>query len=93
MTHEEVLDEINVIYERISRNEDFNDGNYLEALEVLIDYYEVGVVEELEKIKAVLYETAVKRSDGKFYYLRDEWIDEYLDKHINKLKERTNEKR
>lgn len=59
MTREEVLDEINVLYERISNPEDcengcysFSDGNYTEALEILIDYYEVGVIEELEKIKA-----------------------------------------
>lgn len=58
MTHEEVLNEVNVIYERLSHPEDcengvysFRDGNYLEALEILIDYYEVGLIEELEKIK------------------------------------------
>lgn len=62
MTHEEVLDEINVIYERLSHPEDcengvysFRDGNYLEALEILIDYYEVGVIEELEKIKEEIH--------------------------------------
>ena len=63
MTHEKVLDEVNVLYERLQGLEDcegkylgcgrcsFNDGNYIEALEVLIDYYEVGLIEELEKIK------------------------------------------
>ena len=58
MTHEEVLDEVNVIYERLSHPEDcengvysFRDGNYLEALEVLIDYYEVGFIKELENQK------------------------------------------
>ncbi len=58
MTHEEVLDEINVIYERISHSEDFVDGNYTEALEVLIDFYETGLIEELEKIKAEIKEFA-----------------------------------
>lgn len=59
MNKEEVLDEINVLYERISNPEDcengcysFSDGNYTEALEILIDYYEVGLIEELEKIIA-----------------------------------------
>lgn len=54
MTHEEVLDEVNVIYERISNNENnlFSDGKYIEALEILIDFYEIGLIEELEKIKA-----------------------------------------
>ena len=58
MTHKEVLDEVNVIYERLSNPKDiengcysFSDGNYTEALEILIDYYEVGFIEELEKIK------------------------------------------
>ena len=65
MTKEEVLDEINVLYERISNPEDcengcysFSDGNYTEALEILIDYYEVGLIEELEKIKANFEELA-----------------------------------
>ena len=69
MTHEEVLDEVNVIYERLSHPEDcengvysFSDGNYLEALEVLIDYYEVGFIEELEKIKE-----EIKRAVSDFY--------------------------
>lgn len=58
MNKEEVLDEVNVIYERLSHPEDcengvysFRDGNYLEALEILIDFYETGLIEELEKIK------------------------------------------
>lgn len=56
MTHKEVLDEVNVIYERISQHSKdydsaWSDGNYTEALEVLIDYYEVGLIEELKKIK------------------------------------------
>ena len=69
MNKEEVLDEVNVIYERISnyerykdKNNLFNGRNYTEALEVLIDYYEVGFIEELEKIKA-----EIKAN-------RDEWI-------------------
>lgn len=62
MNKEEVLDKVNVIYERISNgdgvNENilFSDGNYTEALEVLIDYYEFGFIEELEKIKAEINE-------------------------------------
>ena len=65
MTHEEVLDEVNVLYERLSNPKDiengcysFTDGNYTEALEILIDYYEVGLIEELEKIKADFEELA-----------------------------------
>ena len=41
--------------------------------------------EELEKLRAELHETAEMHSNGN-YYLRDEWIDEYIDKHISELK-------
>ena len=60
MTRQEVLDEVNVIYERISNNENnlFSDGKYTEALEILIDYYEVGFIAELEKIKVNFEELA-----------------------------------
>ena len=41
--------------------------------------------EELEKLRAELHETAEMHSNGN-YYLRDEWIDEYIDNHISELK-------
>lgn len=42
-------------------------------------------IEELEKLKTELHETAEMHSNGN-YYLRDEWIDEYINKHITELK-------
>ena len=41
--------------------------------------------EELEKLRTELHETAEMHSNGN-YYLRDEWIDEYIDNHISELK-------
>ena len=38
-------------------------------------------VDVLEQIRAELHATAEMHEDGD-YYLRDEWIDEYFDKHI-----------
>ena len=87
MTHEEVLDEINVVYERISQSEDFVDGNYTEALEVLIDYYEVGFIEELEKIRAEIKTNRdewIKGQDAE-WHTYDRCIA-IIDKHISELK-------
>jgi len=91
MTHEEVLDEINVVYERISQSEDFVDGNYTEALEVLIDYYEVGFIEELEKIKEEIGKEFVDLQDGSEEwrsYVNDAVLScyEIVEKHIAELK-------
>lgn len=105
MTHKEVLDEVNVIYERLSHPEDcengvysFRDGNYLEALEVLIDFYETGLIEELEKIKAEIIEnqciscglTCIPYGDCKYFDCIEvkEVIEclELIDKHISELK-------
>lgn len=47
-------------------------------------------IAELESLRAELHETAEMHIDGD-YYLRDEWIDEYIDKHIAKLKEDNND--
>lgn len=76
MTREEVLDEVNVIYERLSHPEDcengcysFSDGNYTEALEVLIDYYEVGIIEELEKIKEDIQKYVTENKNSEDLYL------------------------
>ena len=44
-----------------------------------------AVIEELEKLRKELHETAEMHSDRR-YYLRDEWIDEYIDNHISELK-------
>ena len=40
----------------------------------------------LEKLRSELHETAEMHIDGG-YYLRDEWIDEYIDKYIKELKD------
>lgn len=87
MNREEVLDEVNVIYERVSNNENnlFSDGNYTEALEVLIDYYEVGVIEELEKIKAEVCEP----NEMEYFEnsnIWQKWFCDLIDKHISELK-------
>ena len=37
-------------------------------------------IQALDKIRAELHATAEMHEDGS-YYLRDEWIDEYFDKH------------
>lgn len=42
-------------------------------------------ISELEKLRSELHETAEMHCDGD-YYLRDEWIDEYVNNHISKLK-------
>ena len=42
--------------------------------------YENGKFDVLEKIRAELHATAEMHEDG-VYYLRDEWIDEIIDKH------------
>ena len=95
MTHEEVLDEINVLYERLNNPKDiengcysFTDGEYAEALEILIDYYEVGLIDELEKIKAEILE-----EDSECLYEEDyiycsglEKAMVILDNHISELK-------
>lgn len=93
MTHEEVLDEVNVIYERISQHSKdydsaWSDGNYTEALEILIDYYEVGLIEELEKIKAEMQDYGcsfiiAKRSDLASVVSN---CIRMVDKHISELK-------
>ena len=44
-----------------------------------------SLIEELEQLRAELHETAEMHSNRK-YYLHDEWIDEYIDKHISELK-------
>lgn len=49
----------------------------------------VDVVDEFEKLRTELHEKAEMHPDGR-YYLRDEWIDEYIDNHI---KERKGEKK
>ena len=48
-------------------------------------------IDELEKLRAELHETAEMHIDGD-YYLRDEWIDEYIDNHISELKGENNAK-
>ena len=91
MTREEVLDEINVLYERISNPEDcengcysFSDGNYTEALEILIDYYEVGLIEELEKIKKEALEGLYNLPCDFNYGIA--FCTDILDNHISELK-------
>ena len=92
MTHEEVLDEVNVIYERISNNENnlFSDGKYTEALEVLIDYYEVGLIDELEKIKQEFEEIKGTRmniyTDQAESSVSMKELRKLFDKHIAELK-------
>ena len=95
MTHEKVLDEVNVLYERLQGLEDcegkylgcgrcsFNDGNYIEALEVLIDYYEVGLIEELEKIKAEVIELSYNCEIATVDRYR---VEKLIDNHIFELK-------
>ena len=63
MTNEEALDELNVIYERLSHHEDceqgvysFRDGDYLEALDVAIKALEQQPCED-----------AISRADVKKY--------------------------
>ena len=46
-------------------------------------------IAELKKLRSELHETAEMHIDGD-YYLRDEWIDEYIDDHISKLKGENN---
>jgi len=99
MTHEEVLDKVNVIYERVSnyeryrdKNNLFSDGNYTEALEVLIDYYEVGFIEELKKIKEEIqkennYNPEIKQTEymcGKNQVYKN--VISIINKHITELK-------
>lgn len=48
------------------------------------------IIFELESLRAKLHETAEMHMDGD-YYLRDEWIDEYIDKRIAELKGESNE--
>jgi len=43
------------------------------------------IIAELEKLRSELHETAEMHIDGD-YYLRDEWIDEYIDNRISELK-------
>ena len=98
MTHKEVLDEVNVIYERISQHSKdydsaWSDGKYTEALEILIDYYEVGLVEELKKIKAEIENMWIKSAKdlktGKVIYenlCEHSEVLEIIDKHISELK-------
>ena len=47
------------------------------------------IIAELEKLRSELHETAEMHIDGD-YYLRDEWIDEYIDNHIEGLKGENN---
>ena len=81
MTHKEVLDEVNVIYERISNNENnlFSDGKYTEALEILIDFYETGLIEELEKLKAELEPLPITDTAIRL-------VSELINNHIAELK-------
>ena len=44
-----------------------------------LDGYDKGI-EVLDKIRAEMHATAEKHEDG-VYYLRDEWIDEIIDKY------------
>ena len=85
MTREEVLDEVNVIYERVSNNENnlFSDGKYTEALEVLIDYYEVGFIEELESLKSI---TQVMKENSKYDNQPFDLFLSLLDSRISELK-------
>ena len=85
MTHEEVLDEINIVYERISHSEDFVDGNYTEALEILIDFYETGLIEELEKIKAEISKCPIE-VDYPEIYINQEYIYKILNDAMSELK-------
>lgn len=43
------------------------------------------LLSDVDDIKAELHENAEMHSDGD-YYLREEWIDEIIDKHIGKEK-------
>ena len=54
------------------------------------EYFRQKIIEELESLRAELHETAEMHIDGD-YYLRDEWIDEYINKHISELKEESGE--
>ena len=99
MTKEEVLDEANVLYERLSNPKDiengcysFTDGYYTEALEVLIDYYEVGLIEELVKIKAEIQKYISENKNSDDLYLSGCGDGAYhalaiLDKHIKENKQ------
>ena len=42
--------------------------------------YENGKSDVLEKIRAEMHATAEMHEDG-VYYLRDEWVDEIIDKY------------
>lgn len=96
MTHEEVLNEVNVIYERISNNENnlFSDGKYTEALEVLIDYYEVGFIEELEKIKAKMSDLDIVSTNGnnakQIFLLTKDLMISVVNSRISELKGENN---
>ena len=90
MTHEEVLDEVNVLYERISNSEDFIDGNYTEALEILIDFYETGLIEELEKIKSEILFSELDNIEYIAYWKALKHCYEIVDKHISELKGENN---
>jgi len=88
MTNQEAIERIQSIKSKVSL---YDDVLALRMAEEALGNQK-SIIDELEKIRVVLNETAIKNSDGKFYYLRDEWIDEYLDKHITKLKGENNER-
>lgn len=62
----------------------YNGKTIREWVEIIVAQ-DLLAITELEKIKTELHETAEMHLDGD-YYLRDEWIDEYIDDHISKLK-------
>lgn len=62
----------------------YNGKTIREWVEIIVAQ-DLLAITELEKVRAELHETAEMHIDGD-YYLRDEWIDEYIDDHISKLK-------
>jgi len=101
----ELLD-CNQIFERWLKEENqmiekYTDAKYIQGFSNVgydfSDDYKQGysdgrasMVEEFEKLRSELHETAEMHIDGD-YYLRDEWIDEYIDNHIAELKGENNE--
>ena len=62
----------------------YNGKTIREWVEIIVAQ-DLLAITELEKIKIELHETAEMHIDGD-YYLRDEWIDEYIDNRIKELK-------
>lgn len=67
----------------------YNGKTIREWVEIIVAQ-DLLAIAELEKIRSELHETAEMHEDGD-YYLRDEWIDEYIDKLIEELKGKSNE--